>query len=198
MTMPQGRSAVRTLVAALVVACAAGGVGVRGQAGQAQAPARRPARQPDIYYVPTRHAIARAILDLARVTKDDVVYDLGSGDGRIVILAAQRYGARGVGIELDPHLVEASRQIAAEGEVADLTTFVEGDIFTADISPATVVVLYLSPSVNRALEPKLRRELRPGTRVVSHRFLIGRWRPEATVRTDDETDLYLWTIPPRE
>ncbi len=169
---------------------------VAGPGGRPQVPDRRPARQPDIYFVPTRHVTADAMLTLARVTRDDVVYDLGSGDGRIVILAAQKYGARGVGIELDPHLVDVARQIAIEGEVADRVTFVEGDIFTADISPATVVTLYLSPSVNRALEPKLR-QLRPGTRIVSHQFLIGRWSPEATVRTEDDTNLYLWTVPPR-
>lgn len=186
----------------VVAACA--GPSLRGEGpppAQAQGPAppavrRRPARQPDIYFVPTRQIIADAMLTLARVSGADVVYDLGSGDGRIVILAAQKYGARGVGIELDPHLVDVSRQIALEGEVADRTTFIEGDLFAADISSATVVILYLSPSINRALEPKLRKELRPGTRIVSHQFLIGRWRPEETVRTADDTDLYLWTVPP--
>jgi SAM-dependent methyltransferase len=180
---------------ASLAAAVAAGAGVAD--GQPAAPPRRAARQPDVYFVPTRHAIADALLELAKVTSRDVVYDLGSGDGRIVILAAQKYGARGVGIELDPHLVDVSRQVAKEGEVADRTTFIEGDIFTADLSAATVVVLYLSPSINRALEPKLRRELRPGARIVSHRFLIGAWRPDATVRTEDDTDLYLWIVPPR-
>lgn len=159
---------------------------------------QRPARTPDIHFTPTRHAVVDAMLKLARVTADDVVYDLGSGDGRVLILAAQKYGARGVGVELDPRLVEISRQVAREGEVADRVTFIEGDLFTTDISNATVVTLYLSPSVNRRLEPKLKQELRPGTRIVSHQFRIGDWAPDQTVHVEDEgTDLFLWTIPTR-
>lgn len=162
----------------------------------ASAPARqRPARMPDMYFAPTQQPVADAMLKLARVSDHDVVYDLGSGDGRILIVAAQKYGARGVGIELDPRLVEISRQVAREGEVADRVTFVEGDLFTADISGATVVTLYLSTSVNSRLEPKLRRELRPGTRIVSHQFRIGSWIPVETVHAQDGTDLFLWTIP---
>jgi len=153
-------------------------------------------RRPDIFYVPTWQPIVYQMLELAAVTKDDVVYDLGSGDGRIVILAAQKYGARGVGIELDPKLIDISRQIARTADVADLVTFIQGDLFQADISAATVVTLFLSPSVNSELEPKLRRELRPGTRIVSHQFPINRWTPEKTVRApEDGTDLFLWTIP---
>jgi len=160
--------------------------------------AQQPARAPDIFFTPTMEAVADAMLTLARITADDVVYDLGSGDGRILILAAQKYGARGVGIELDPKLVEISRQVAREGEVADRVTFVEGDLFTADISGATIVTLYLSPGVNKRLEAKLKRELRPVTRVVSHQFAIGTWTPDKVVRSeDDRTDLYLWTVPPR-
>ena len=131
---------------------------------------------------------------IEQVTSDDIVYDLGSGDGRIPILAAQKYGAHGVGIELDPRLVALSRQVAEEGQVSDRVTFIEGDLFTADISRATVVTLYLSSSVNRRLEPKLKRELRPGARIVSHQFPIGNWSPERTMRVNNE-DLFLWTIP---
>jgi SAM-dependent methyltransferase len=161
-----------------------------------QAIAQRPSRAPDIFFVPTWEPVVYQMLELAGVTKDDVVYDLGSGDGRIVILAAQKYGARGVGIELDPKLVEVSRQVALEAQVADRVRFVEGDLFTADISPATVVTLFLSPSVNNELEPKLRRELKPGTRIVSHQFAIGTWAPEKTVRAkEDGTHLYLWRVP---
>ena len=158
---------------------------------------QRPSRPPDIYFVPTSHAVADAMLRLARVTADDVVYDLGSGDGRIVILAAQKFGARGVGVELDPRLVAISREVAREGAVADKVTFIEGDLFTADISEATVVTLYLSPNVNRKLEGKLKRELRPGTRVVSHQFPIAGWTPAQRETTGDGTELFLWTIPPR-
>jgi SAM-dependent methyltransferase len=159
---------------------------------------QRPARTPDIFFAPTLYSVADAMLKLARVGADDVVYDLGSGDGRILMLAAQKYRARGVGIEIDPKLVELSRQIAREGEVADRLTFIEGDLFTADISGATVVTLYLSPTVNRRLEAKLRRELRPGTRIVSHQFGIGDWPPEKTLRAEDDgTDLFLWIVPAR-
>jgi cyclopropane fatty-acyl-phospholipid synthase-like methyltransferase len=155
---------------------------------------QQPARTPDIFFVPTRHAVADEMLRLAGVNKDDVVYDLGSGDGRILILAAQKYGARGVGIELDPKLVATARDVAREGGVADKVTFIEGDLFTADISKATVVTLYLSTSVNRQLEPKLRKELKPGTRIVSHQFAIGDWQPTETIRGSDETSLHLWII----
>jgi SAM-dependent methyltransferase len=161
--------------------------------GVAAVAQQRPARTPDIHFAVTPQPVADAMLKLARVTPKDVVYDLGSGDGRIVVLAAQKYGARGVGIEIDPRLVEISRQVAREGEVADRATFIEGDLFTADISGATVVTLWLSTPVNRRLEPKLRRELRAGTRIVSRQFLIGDWTPSQTVRFDDET-LFLWTI----
>jgi len=152
-----------------------------------------PAKIPDIHFVPTPQPIADAMLKLARVTPDDVVYDLGSGDGRIVILAAQKYGARGVGIELDGRLVEISRQVAREGEVADRVSFIQGDLFAADISQATVVTLWLSNSVNMRLEAKLRRELPPGARIVSHQFPIGTWAPEQKIHVEDK-DLFLWTI----
>ena len=176
---------VATTIAGLAVVCPAAG-------------RQAPARTPDIFFAPTLYSVADAMLKMAQVTANDVVYDLGSGDGRVLILAAQKYGARGVGIELDPKLVELARQIAREGEVADKVTFIEGDLFEADISKATVVTLYLSPTVNRRLEPKLRRELRAGTRIVSHQFLIGDWSPDKTVRAeDDRTDLFLWTVPPR-
>ena len=147
----------------------------------------------DVHFTPTRHFVAEAMLQLADVTRDDVVYDLGSGDGRILIIAAQKYGARGVGVEIDPKLVELARQNAREGEVADRVSFIQGDLFTADISPATVVTLYLSGSINKRLEPKLKAELRRGTRIVSHQFRIGDWPPEKAIRPDF-SDVFLWTI----
>ena len=153
-------------------------------------------KAPDIHFAVTPQPLADAMLRFARVTKDDVVYDLGSGDGRIVVLAAQKYGARAVGIEIDHALVEISRQVAREGEVADRATFVEGDLFTADISRATVVTMWLSTTVNQRLEAKLKRELRPGARIVSRQFPIGAWAPDQTVQVGDEV-LRLWTIPPR-
>jgi SAM-dependent methyltransferase len=174
-------------VAAIVFAIAV----VVGGGGSAQ---DRPARTPDIHYTPTRHEVADAMLRLARVTSQDVVYDLGSGDGRLVIIAAQSYGARGIGIEIDPRLIETARQNARDAGVADRVSFVLGDLFEADISPATVVTLYLSASINKRLEAKLRRELRPGTRIVSHQFPIGDWRPNDHIRPDF-SDVFLWILP---
>jgi SAM-dependent methyltransferase len=154
---------------------------------------QRPQPIPDVHFTPTRHAVADAMLQLAQVTAADVVYDLGSGDGRIPIIAAQKYGARGVGIEIDPKLIERARVNAREAGVADRVTFIEGDLFTADLSPATVVTLYLSASINKRLEPKLRRELNPGARIVSHQFLIGDWPPDEKARPDF-SDIFLWRI----
>ena len=197
------RAAARRLSAVLlVVPLASVWVGslarASGGSASAQQPARQtPAREPDIFFVPTSEAVADEMLQLARVSATDHVYDLGSGDGRIVMLAAQKYRARGVGIEIDPVLVARARQAARDGEVSERVRFVEGDLFEADISAATVVTIYLSPRVNARLEPKLRSELRPGTRIVSHQFPIGTWAPDTAVRGLDGTMLYLWTIPPR-
>ena len=155
---------------------------------------QRPSRAPDIFFAPTRQTIVDGMLRLAKVTADDVVYDLGSGDGRIVVIAAQKYGARGVGIELDPKLVALSRELAVASEVSDRVAFVEGDMFTTDLSPATVVTLYLSESLNLDLEPKLRNELRKGARIVSHQFPMGRWKPDET-RVVDGAQLFLWIVP---
>jgi cyclopropane fatty-acyl-phospholipid synthase-like methyltransferase len=153
-------------------------------------------KRPDVHFAATPQPVADAMLKLARVGPSDAVYDLGSGDGRIVILAAQKYGARGVGIEIVHELVERSREVAREGEVTDRVSFIEGDLFAADISQATVVTLWLTESVNARLEPKLRRELRPGTRIVAHQFRIGDWAPERTEHVDGE-EIFLWTVPPR-
>jgi len=158
--------------------------------------APQPAQQPDIYFAPTRYAIADAMLTLARVGPDDVVFDLGSGDGRIVVLAVQKYGARGVGVEIDPALVTRATEIARDGAVSDRVRFNVGDLFDADISAATVVTLYLNHSTNLRLEPKLKSELRPGTRIVSHQFPIGVWKPDRTLRVEG-VNLFLWTVPPR-
>lgn len=172
-------------------------VGMVGVVANVLAAQDRPARVPDAFFVPTRTAAADAMLQLAKVTSADVVYDLGSGDGRVLILAAQKYGARGVGIEIDPALVAKAREAAREGQVSDRVRFIEGDFFTADIHDATVVTLYLSTLTNRRLAPKLYRELRPGTRIVSQQFDLGAaWAPDARVRTEG-ADLFLWTVPAR-
>ena len=154
---------------------------------------QQPARTPDIHFTPTRHVVADAMLKLANVTPADVGYDLGSGDGRIPIIAAQKYGARGVGIELDPRLVELSWQIANEAEVAHRVSFIVGDLFTADLSKATVVTCYLSPQIMKMLESKLR-ALKPGTRIVSHQFPMSSWQPDRRLKIE-ESELLLWTVP---
>jgi SAM-dependent methyltransferase len=157
---------------------------------------QQPKRTPDIHFVPTPEEVVEAMLRLAEVDKNDVVYDLGSGDGRIPITAARRFGARGVGIDLDPKLVAQATRSAQEAGVADRVRFIEGDIFEADISAATVVTLYLLTSINERLRPKLLKELRPGTRIVSHQFRMGDWQPDREIVVDYRP-LFLWRIPKR-
>lgn len=132
------------------------------------------------------------MLRLAAVAPEDVVYDLGSGDGRLPIIAAQKYGARAVGIEIDPTLVELARATAVEAEVADRVQFVVGDLFTADLSRATVITTYLSGSIMKQLEPVFR-ALKPGTRIVSHRYSMPGWTPDRTIQVD-ESELLLWIV----
>jgi ubiquinone/menaquinone biosynthesis C-methylase UbiE len=148
---------------------------------------------PDIHFVPTSNDIADAMLKLAHVGPDDVVYDLGSGDGAIVLRAAGKFGARGVGVELDPKLVKTATDRARKRGLADRVSFLEGDLFKADISEATVVTLYLSGSINRRLAPKLMKELKPGARVVSHRFDMYDWRPDEQIKAGGR-NVYLWII----
>ena len=162
----------------------------------ALAASQQPKRTPDIHFVPTPDEVVEAMLRLAEVSANDVVYDLGSGDGRIPITAARRFGARGVGIDLDPELVAQATRSAQEAGVADRVRFVEGDIFESDISPATVVTLYLLTSINERLRPKLQKELRPGTRIVSHQFRMGDWDPEREIVIDFRP-LFLWRVPKR-
>ena len=150
----------------------------------------------DVHFAMTPMPVVDAMLRLAHVGPRDVVYDLGSGDGRIVMLAAQKYGARAVGVEIDPRLIELSRQVARDGEVGDRVKFVQGDFFKTDLSEATVVTLWLSEGLNARLGPKLRRELRPGSRIVSHQFRMAGWAEERTIRVDGE-EVFLWTVPPR-
>jgi SAM-dependent methyltransferase len=152
-----------------------------------------PVRMPDIYFNPTRHAIADAMLQLAEVTGGDVVYDLGSGDGRIPIIAAQKYGARGIGIEIDPRLVTQSWGNANDAQVANRVKFQVGDLFDADLSEATVVTAYLSTSIMKRLIPKLR-ALKRGTRIVSHQFEMPGWPPDERRRVD-EAEILLWRVP---
>lgn len=150
----------------------------------------------DIHYVPTPPEVVDAMLALARVGPGDVVYDLGSGDGRIPIEAARRHGATGVGIELDPKLVRLAKAGAVAAGVASKVRFSKADIFKTNLSKASVVTLYLSPTTNLRLRDKLRRELAPGSRVVSHRFDMGDWKPDEE-RVVNGIHVFLWTIPPR-
>ena len=153
--------------------------------------------EPDVIYVPTPQAVVDAMLDVAKVRASDIVYDLGSGDGRIVITAAKKYGARGVGIEMDPALIRQSNENATAAGVAGRVRFVTQDLFQADIREATVVTLYLLQSINERLRPKLVRELKPGTRIVSHVFNMGpEWPPERTIEVGSSR-VFLWTIPQR-
>jgi cyclopropane fatty-acyl-phospholipid synthase-like methyltransferase len=149
---------------------------------------------PEVPYFPTPDAVVDAMLRLARVGPDDTVYDLGCGDGRIVIAAAAKYGARGYGIDIDPAPLIRARRDARRAGVADRVRFERGDLFQADLRPATVVTLYLFESLNRRLAPKLRAELRPGARIVSHKFGMGSdWPPDRVLSVGDST-VYLWTL----
>ena len=150
----------------------------------------------DVPFVPTPGAVVDEMLRLAKVGPGDVVYDLGSGDGRIVITAAQKHGARGVGIDIDPQRIKEATERARKAGVADRVEFRQGDLFKADIRDATVVTLYLLSSVNLQLRPKLLAELKPGTRVVSHAFEMGDWKPVET-RKVGATTVYYWVVPER-
>ena len=168
-----------------------------GLAAHAQAPSPvSPPPSLDVPFVPTPEGAVTAMLKLAGVQKDDVVYDLGSGDGRIVIAAARRHGARGVGIDIDPARIADGERNAQGAGVASRVRFVNQDLFDADIREATVVTLYLLPRLNQRLRPKLLAELKPGTRVVSYGFDMGDWAPERVVEVGSSA-VYLWTIPPR-
>ena len=181
------------------------------QTGRTSAPAATPqppanvanvksAKDPlDVPYVPTPDAVVARMLEVAKVNSSDLLYDLGSGDGRIVVTAAKKYGARGVGYDLNPKRIEESNENARRAGVTDRVRFVEQDLFEADLSGATVVTLYLLPDVNLKLRPKLLKDLAPGTRVVSHNYGMGDWEPISV----DEIDVdgakhfvYYWTVPP--
>jgi cyclopropane fatty-acyl-phospholipid synthase-like methyltransferase len=151
-------------------------------------------RTPDVIFVPTPQEVVDAMLEVAKVTKNDVVYDLGSGDGRIPVTAAKKYGARAVGIDIDPQRIKEANANAQAAGVTDKVKFLNQDLFTSNISEATVVTLYLLPSLNVKLMPKLKAELKPGTRIVSHAFDMGDWKPEQTLNVNGRT-VYYWTIP---
>lgn len=148
----------------------------------------------DVGYQPTPYEIVEKMLSMADVRKDDLVYDLGCGDGRIVIMAAQERGASGIGVDLDPERIKESRDNASNAGVTDKVQFYQQDLFTMDIREATVVMLYLWPEVNLRLRPKLFSELKPGTRVLSHNHSMGEWKPDRVSKIMKHT-IYFWVMP---
>ena len=170
----------------------------------AVAQSSQPKHEPDVPYVPTTEAAVKAMLKLAEVKRTDIVYDLGCGDGRIVIAAAKEYGAHGVGIDINAARIQEAKANAEKAGVANLVRFEENDLFDADIHEATVVTLFLLNSVNVKLRPKLLKDLKPGTRVISNTFGMGDWKPDKELRVGDPVEgfslshkLFLWIIPQR-
>ena len=177
------------VIGSILLAAVVSVLPIAAQQAQTQAPLRRP----DIHWVPTPPAVVDAMLKLADVKPTDVVYDLGCGDGRIVVTAA-KLGARAIGIDIDPQRVKEATERAQKMGVSDKVEIRQGDLFEADIKDATVVTLYLLQSLNMKLAPKLKEELKPGTRVVSQSFDMGsEWPPEKTIEVDGR-NVYLWTI----
>lgn len=157
-----------------------------------------PEREPDVPYVPTPEPVVAEMLRLANVKKGDVIYDLGCGDGRIVITAAQKYGTRGVGIDINPERIAEAKANAKKAGVTNLVEFRQQDLFKTKFGEATVVTLYLLPDINVKLRPQLLKQLKPGTRIVSHDFDMGEWKPDKTVQVQGpnrQHTLYLWTVP---
>jgi len=175
--------AVRALILALMLLALPAQVAAQGRA--------------DVMYVPTSPRTVAAMLALGEVGPGDVLYDLGSGDGRIPIEAAKRFGIRAVGVEIDPERLREANANARAAGVTDLVSFRRQDLFRTDVREATVVTLYLLPDLNLRLRPRLLTELRPGARVVSHAFDMGDWTPEKVVDVGDGDRIYLWRIPER-
>lgn len=148
----------------------------------------------DVPYEPTSYGIAQAMISMAKVTSKDIVYDLGCGDGRIVIMAAKDRKARGVGVDIDPQRIKESIENADAAGVSNIVRFVQQDLFAIDVTPATVVMLYLWPEVNLKLRPKLLQDLKPGTRIVSHSHTMGAWKADATQQVEGHS-IYLFTVP---
>lgn len=180
-----------TITVAILLSGSAGHITA---AAPSQKPAAATARKLDVIFVPTPHAVVDAMLEMAQVRDGDVLYDLGSGDGRIPIAAAKKYKVRAVGIDIDPRRIKEARVNAQAAGVADRVTFRQEDLFHADFSRATVVTLYLLDSLNEKLRPRLLSQLKPGTRIVSHAFRMGDWKPEKS-REVDGNMIYFWTVP---
>ncbi|HEV3011376.1 MAG TPA: class I SAM-dependent methyltransferase [Burkholderiales bacterium] len=163
----------------------------------AQAQARKPSQQPDVIFVRRRHEVVDDMLRLANVGKADILYDLGSGDGRIAIAAAKKFGIKAVGIDIDPERIREATENARKAGVSNLVEFRQEDLFKADFREATVVTLYLLPDLNVKLRPRLWEELKPGTRIVSHQFDMGTWKPEKRLDSNGRV-VYFWTIPAKK
>lgn len=165
----------------------------------------KPRREPDVPFVPSTEQAVKAMLKLGEVNKTDILYDLGCGDGRIVIAAAKEAGAHGVGIDINPVRIAEAKENAKKAGVEHLVRFEENDLFEADIHEATVVTLFLLPNINLKLRPKLLAELKPGTRIISNTFDMGDWKPEKEYTLEDSNEedtylshkFYLWTVPPK-
>jgi tRNA G37 N-methylase Trm5 len=190
----------RTLIsitAALIAAAPAAALEPQSPVYQlAQAQPRR-SQAPDVIFVPTPQEVVEEMLRLANVKKGDVLYDLGSGDGRIPVTAAKKFGVRAVGIDIDPERIQEANENAKRNGVTSLVKFRNEDLFQADIHEATVVTLYLLPDLNVKLMPRLMEQLKPGSRIVSHQFDMGNWRPDKKVELGGRT-IYLWTIPAKK
>jgi|GEM_PF-2479417 len=174
------------------------GAARKGSRGRARQSRPAPGRRPDVIYVPTPPETVDEMLRQARLKPGGVLYDLGSGDGRIPVAAARQYGVRAVGIEIDPKLVGEAEEAARREGVSGLVSFRHADMFRVDLREATVVTLYLSDRLNLLLRPKLLAELRPGARIVSHDFTMGDWRPERSVRVPWKNlyrTVHVWTVP---
>ena len=185
----------RTLSALILLSVA---LSAGAQTAVQQAPAatqKKELRSPDVIFVPTPQDVVEAMLKVAQVGKGDVLYDLGSGDGRIPITAAQKFGiARGIGIDINPERIKEANENLAKARVGSRVRFINADLFESDLSEATVVTLYLLPTLNLKLLPKLLKELKPGTRIVSHAFDMGTWKPEQTLSVNSR-NVYFWRIP---
>lgn len=154
--------------------------------------------RPDIHYVPTPQELVDVMLQMAKVNKNDLLYDLGSGDGRLVITAAKAYGARGIGIDIDPKRIAEAQTNAAEAKVEDKVEFRRQDLFKSDFKDATVITLYLLEELNKRLRPQLFAQVKPGTRIVSHAFTMGDWEPDAEQELKikgGSYDAYFWVVP---
>jgi ribosomal protein L11 methylase PrmA len=163
----------------------------------AQAQPRKAAQTPDVIFVPTPHEVVDDMLRLANVKKGDVLYDLGSGDGRIAIAAAKKFGIKAVGIDIDPERIREATENARKAGVSNLVQFRQEDLFKADFREATVVTLYLLPDLNVKLRPRLWEDLKPGTRIVSHQFDMGTWKAEKRLESNGRV-VYFWTIPEKK